>query len=89
VARATLAAMDGILAGVGRCSFEDVQIALVGGRRVVVAAITLLGPGNAERLTGAAPVDEDSRQAVVRACLAALDRRVEGLLGARRSTLEA
>jgi hypothetical protein len=89
VARATLAAMDGILAGVGRCSFEDVQIALVGGRRVVVVAITLLGPGNAERLTGAAPVDEDSRQAVVRACLAALDRRVEGLLGARRSTLEA
>ncbi|HEV7826542.1 MAG TPA: hypothetical protein VGP02_16720 [Mycobacteriales bacterium] len=89
VSRAALAAMDGILAGVGRCSFEDAHVALVGGRRTVLVAITLLTPGNAERLVGCAAVEEDTRQAVVRACLAALDRRAEGLLGARRSTLEA
>jgi hypothetical protein len=88
VARAALAAMDGILAGAGRCSFDDAHVALVGGRRVVVVALTLLTPGYTERLTGSAAVDEDTRQAVVRACLAALDRRVEGLLVARRSTLE-
>ena len=89
VARAALAAMDGVLAGVGRCAFDDAHVALVGGHRVVLVAITLLTPGHAERLTGSAAVDEDTRQAVVRACLAALERRVERLLGARRSTLEA
>jgi hypothetical protein len=88
VARAALAAVDGVLAGVGRCAFEDAHVALVGGRRVALVAITLLTPGHSERLTGSAAVEDDTRQAVVRACLAAVDRRVEGLLGARRSTLE-
>jgi hypothetical protein len=88
VARAALAAVDGVLAGVGRCAFEDAHVALVGGRRVALVAITLLTPGHSERLTGSAAVEDDTRQAIVRACLAALDRRVEGLLGARRSTLE-
>jgi hypothetical protein len=88
VARAALAAVDGILAGVGRCAFDDAHVALVGGRQVVLVAITLVTPGQTERLTGAAAVEEDTRQAAVRACLAALDRRVEGLLSERRSTLE-
>ena len=88
VARATLAAVDGVLAGVGRCAFEDAHMALVGGRQVVLVAITLVTPGHTDRLTGSAAVDEDTRQAVVRACLAGLDRRVEGLLSERRSTLE-
>ncbi|HEY0357880.1 MAG TPA: hypothetical protein VGD11_04825 [Mycobacteriales bacterium] len=89
VARATLAAVDGVLAGVGRCAFDDAHVALVGARQVVLVAITLVTPGHTERLTGSAAVEEDTRQAVVRACLAALDRRVEGLLSERRSTLEA
>jgi hypothetical protein len=88
VARATLAAMDGVLAGVGRCAFEDAHVALVGGRRVVLVAITLVAPGHADRLTGSAAVEEDTRQAVVRACLAAMERKVDRLLGVRRSTLE-
>jgi hypothetical protein len=88
VARAALAAVDGVLAGVGRCAFEDAQVALLGGRQVVLVAITLVTPGHTERLTGSAAGEDDPRQAVVRACLAALDRRVEGLLSERRSTLE-
>lgn len=88
VARATLAALDGVLAGLGRCAFDDAHVALVGGRQVVLVAITLVTPGHTERLTGSAAVEEDTRQAVVRACLAGLDRRVEGLLSERRATLE-
>jgi hypothetical protein len=87
VARATLAAMDGVLAGVGRCVFDDAHVALVGGHRVVLVAITLVAAGHAERLVGSATVDEDIRQAVVRACLGALDRKADRLLGVRRSTL--
>lgn len=88
VARAALAAMDGVLAGMGRCAFEDAHVALVGGRRVVLVAITVVTPGHADRLTGSAAVEEDTRQAVVRACLDALDRKVDRLLAVRRSTLE-
>jgi hypothetical protein len=89
VARAALSAVDGVLAGVGTCAVEETHVAVVAGRRVVVVVVDLVTPETTERLTGSAAVEEDPRQAVVRACLAALDRRVEGLLGARRSTLGA
>ena len=47
---------------------------------VAVVALTLLSGRGTERLTGAAAVREDVRQAVIRATLDALNRRLETLL---------
>jgi hypothetical protein len=52
----------------------------MGNERTVLVSLTLLTSKGTERLTGAAGVREDVRQAVIRATLDALNRRLEMLL---------
>ena len=48
--------------------------------RTALVAITMLSNAGGEKLTGAAVVREDARQAVIRATLDAVNRRVERML---------
>jgi hypothetical protein len=80
VALATLRSVEQLLAIPTRFELEHIEIAPMGRERTVVVALTMLGRGGSERLTGAAAVREDVRQAVIRATLDALNRRLEPLL---------
>ena len=80
VALATLRSVEQLLATPTRFELEHIEIAPMGRERTVVVALTMLGRAGSERLTGAAAVREDVRQAVIRATLDALNRRLEPLL---------
>jgi hypothetical protein len=80
VAMATLHSVEQLVVSPARFELEHIEIAPTGRDRTVVVAVTMLGRGGSERLTGAAAVREDVRQAVIRATLAALNRRLEPLL---------
>ena len=80
VANATLRAVEQLLDGSARFELDHLEISQLGSERTVLAGISLLSVHGAERLTGAAAVREDVRQAVIRATLDALNRRFESLL---------
>jgi hypothetical protein len=80
VATATLRAVDELLAGRARCGLDSAELAGVGSDRLAVAVVTLLTPGHADRLPGVALVKGDSRQAMARAVLGSLNRRLDGFL---------
>ncbi|MFL6239581.1 MAG: hypothetical protein ACJ735_08865 [Actinomycetes bacterium] len=80
VALATLRSVEQLLAKPARFELEHIEVAPTGRDRTVVVALTMLGRAGSERLTGAAAVREDVRQAVIRATLDALNRRLETLL---------
>lgn len=80
VATATLRAVEELLEGAVRLELDHLEVTPMGAERTVVVALTLLTSRGAERLTGAAAVREDVRQAVIRATLDALNRRLEILL---------
>jgi hypothetical protein len=80
VALATLRSVEQLLASPVRFELEHIEVTPMGRDRTVVVALTMLGRGGSERLTGAAAVREDVRQAVIRATLDALNRRLEPLL---------
>jgi hypothetical protein len=82
VATAALNAVDTLIEGRGRCGLDQAEVAEIGSDRVAVAVVTLLTPGRVDRLAGAVLVRGDARQAMVRAVLAALNRRLEALLPA-------
>ncbi len=86
VASAALNAVDALIEGRGRCGLDQAEVAEIGSDRVAVAVVTLLTPGQVDRLAGAVLVRGDARQAMVRAVLAALNRRLEALVpgGGRR-----
>ncbi|MER7280295.1 hypothetical protein ABT369_38240 [Dactylosporangium sp. NPDC000244] len=65
-----------------RCYIEHAAVVALGGCEVAVVVLLLMYDGFVEQLTGSAVVsaDGDSRQAVVRATLAAVNRRLEALL---------
>jgi hypothetical protein len=52
-----------------------------GGAEVAVVVVLLVCGGVAEQLSGSALVSGDPRQAVVRATLSAVNRRLDALLG--------
>ncbi len=81
VANATLRAVEELVDGQVRFELDHLEVSPMGNERTVVVALTLLSARGTERLTGAAAVREDVRQAVIRATLDALNRRVEVLLG--------
>lgn len=83
VATATLNAVDALIAGRGRCGLDQAEVAEIGSDRVALAVVTLLTPGRVDRLAGAVLIRGDARQAMVRAVLAALNRRLEALLPPR------
>jgi hypothetical protein len=80
VATATLRAVEQLVGGAVRVELEHLEVATMGHERTVVVLLTLLTERGSEPLTGAAAVRDDVRQAVIRATLDALNRRLELLL---------
>lgn len=80
VAAATLRAVEQLVDGQVRFELEHLEITPMGAERTVLVSLTMLSTKGSERLTGAAVVREDVRQAVIRATLDALNRRLEMLL---------
>jgi len=83
---AATSAIDQLLARVtgdqhGRSFVEHAAVVPFGSCEVAVTVILLAYSGTVEQLTGSALVAGDPRQAVVRATLAAVNRRLEALLG--------
>ena len=58
-------------------------MARAGTDQTALVVITMLTGRSTQRLSGASVVREDTRQAVIRAVLAALNRRMEPLLAER------
>ncbi len=79
LARATLAALEGVWPEGTACYLEDVGESEVGGRRALMVLVCVQWDQGEERLVGAAYVRRDPDEAMVRATLAAVNRRV-GLL---------
>ncbi len=80
VATATLRAVEDLVDGQVRFELDHLEVTPMGSERTVLVSLTLLTGKGTERLTGAAGVREDVRQAVIRATLDALNRRLEMLL---------
>jgi hypothetical protein len=76
VAIATLRAISSTIGDVGRLDVETVTLAPVGSGHVAVVQVAWLWPEGAERLTGASEVRDDAHQAVIRATLDAVNRRI-------------
>jgi hypothetical protein len=66
--------------GPSRCFVEHTGVVAFGSTEVAVAVVLLVCGGWVEQLSGSALVDGDPRQAVVRATLGAVNRRLEALL---------
>jgi hypothetical protein len=75
-----LRAVEQITDGTVRFEVEHVEIARAGTDQTALVVITMLTGRSTERLSGASVVREDTREAVIRAVLAALNRRMEPLL---------
>jgi hypothetical protein len=73
-------AIDELLAGSARCFIENATVVPLGSCEVAVVVLLLAHGGWVEELSGSAVVNGDQRQAVVRATLAAVNRRLEALL---------
>ncbi len=80
VAIATLRAVESVVDSRARFEVEHLEVAISGLDRTALVVITMLTGRASERLSGASVVREDIRQAVVRAVLAAVNRRLEPML---------
>jgi len=80
VAGATLRAVEGVVGGAVRFDVEHVEIATTGTDRTALVVVTMVTERATQRLSGASVVREDVRQAVIRAVLAAVNRRLEPML---------
>jgi len=85
-AAAAASALDDLLSDpgsgqpLGRCYVEHAAIVPFGTTEVAVVVILLVCGGWVEQLAGSALVSGDGRQAIVRAALAAVNRRLEAML---------
>ncbi|HEX6936440.1 MAG TPA: hypothetical protein VF227_07960 [Actinomycetes bacterium] len=82
VAGATLRAVEAVIGGDARFDVEHVEVAATGTERTALAVVTMVTGRATQRLSGASVVREDVRQAVIRAVLAAVNRRLEPMLTA-------
>jgi hypothetical protein len=88
-AQAAAGAIDSLMAGsptrreLGpvRCFIDHAGVVPFGSCLVAIAVVLVSGDGWVEQLVGSALVAGDPRQAIVRATLAAVNRRLENLLG--------
>ena len=80
VALATLRAVEEAVFGRLRFELEHLETAALGTDRAVVVEVSMITRHGSERLTGVSAVREDARQAVIRATLNALNRRIETYL---------
>ena len=76
VAAATISALDDLLGGDHRVDVEAVTVTPMGEGMVAVVQVVWATLEGTERLTGASEVREDARQAVIRATLDAVNRRL-------------
>jgi hypothetical protein len=80
VATATLRAVESVIEGNARFEVEHVELARTGPDQTVLVVLTMVTGRSTQRLSGASVVREDVRQAVIRAVLAAVNRRIEPML---------
>ncbi len=80
VAQATLRAVEACIGPVARFELEHLQSTALGVDKAVVVEISMITKHATERLTGISAVRDDPRQAVIRATLDALNRRIETYL---------
>lgn len=80
LAGATLRAVEALCAVPVRLEIEYVDLASTGLDSTVLVAVSMLSSSGSTRLTGAAAVRQDVRQAAVRATLDAVNRRLGPLL---------
>ena len=80
VALATLRAVEEAVSGELRFELEHLETTSLGTDRAVVVEISMITRYGSERLTGVSAIREDARQAVIRATLDALNRRIETYL---------
>lgn len=80
VATATARAVESAVDRRVRIEVEQVDVAASPSGRTALVVVTLLTDRSGERLSGASVVREDVRQAVIRATLASVNRRVEAYL---------
>jgi len=79
---ATLRAVERLATIPMRLEIENLELVTTGSDGTVLVSLTMLTPAGGSRLTGAAAVRQDVRQATVRATLDAVNRRVGPLLRA-------
>jgi hypothetical protein len=80
VAQATLRAVEEALGGRVRFELEHLETTTLGADRAVVVEVAMITGRGSERLTGVSAVRDDTRQAVIRATLDAVNRRIETYL---------
>ncbi len=80
VASASLRALEGLAGDRARFELEHVEVTRSGRDRTALVSVTMVSAAGTDRLTGSALVREDVRQAVIRAALDAVNRRLEPLL---------
>jgi hypothetical protein len=78
VATATLQAVDQLLDGRARCGLDSAVVTEAGADRIAVTVVTLLTEAGSNRIAGAALIRGDARQAMARAVLGSLNRRLDG-----------
>jgi hypothetical protein len=77
IARAALDAVS-LLAPIDACEIESADVVAVGGRDVAVCVVQLVDGSGEQLVSGSAVVRNDPAEAVVRAVLDALNRRLTG-----------
>jgi hypothetical protein len=80
VASASLHAVEQLIDSLARFELEHVEVTPSGRDRTALVTVTMVSGSGTDRLTGSAIVREDARQAVIRAVLDAVNRRLEPLL---------
>jgi hypothetical protein len=80
VAQATLRAVEECIRYEARFEVEHLEVPVMGSERAVLVEISMVTKRGTERFTGVSAVRDDVRAAVVRASLAALNRRLESYL---------
>jgi hypothetical protein len=81
IAAATLRAVEQVIAGAARFDVEHVEIASTGEEQTALVVVSMVTARGNQRLSGASVVRDDARQAVIRAVLAAVNRRLGPLMG--------
>lgn len=81
VSGATLRAVERLATVPVRLEIEHLELVSTGSVATVLVSLTMLTPAGGSRLTGAALVRQDVRQAAARATLDAVNRRAGPLLG--------
>ncbi|KKM09842.1 hypothetical protein SY88_16765 [Clostridiales bacterium PH28_bin88] len=76
VAMAALGAVEAFLGGTARFMLEDVQKVSFAGREVIMVGVSLVTPRGEDTLLGTAMSSGDDREAVARAALDAMNRRL-------------